>query len=56
MLMSLENVLDGLTPIKTLIKHLTRVKVSNLLVTFFDGIDISDYGNKHQDILELKKI
>ena len=34
--------------IKILVKHLILVKVSSLIITFFNWMDMSDYENKHK--------
>ena len=52
MLMLLENV----TIRQTFVKHLTCVKVSNLVVTFFNWMGMSELRNKRQGYLGNKKM
>ena len=47
----LEKVIDGQIPIR----HSTRVKVSSLIVTFFNGMGMSDYESKHSRCLGTEK-
>ena len=42
MLLSLENY----TLVRMSVKHPARVKISNFIVIFFNGMDMSDYGSK----------
>ena len=52
MLMLLENV----TIRQIFVKHLTCVKVSNLVVTFFNGMGMSELRYKRQGYLRNKKM
>ena len=48
--MQLENVINrqivAKMPVKTVVKHLMRVRISSMIFTFFNGIDMNDYRNK----------
>ena len=55
MFLSLENVINGKTPLKMSIKHPIRGGVSILFMTFFNGIDIKELWSKCQGYLRAKK-
>ena len=53
--MPLGNDTDGQMPFKTHIKYPTCARVFALVVTFFNGVGMGDYGNKHQGYIGIKK-